>query len=185
MREGWLAAVGVPFALLAAQAAPAAGEPAGGELLLGQFIAIAAILFVVLVVPYMLYNTLLAWLASRTMSFPEATVGKAFRFFLINVLLPVPAKLAAAVGVYFAARDALASRPEAMLWAIAGPILAFVVVAWLTSLVVAAVVYSVGPLRAGVFNTLLWLMHAAVLFVLRVGGCLAQVLDYAVAGPSG
>ncbi len=185
MRAGRLAAVGVPLVLLAVGGVSAAGEPPDAWPLLGELAAVAAILFVVLVVPYMLYSTLLAWLASRIMSFPEATVGKAFMFSLVNVLLPVPVGLVAAAGVYFGGMQVLAQRPEAIVWVMAGPVLAFVIVAWLTSLIVAAVVYSVGPLRAGVFNVLLWLIHAVVAFILGAAGCLARLLEYAAARPPG
>ncbi len=150
-----------------AQQAPAGAQASGSLAELAPFLPALLLVLAIVFIPYLILNSVLAWLASNIMSFRRATLGNGLKFSVLSLLIPVPVALAGSVGLYVLMKDSSMLGRNADLLSFVYPIICFFVLAWLLSVVVAAIVYRVGLLRAAAFNMVLWLVNAVVSFVVR------------------
>jgi hypothetical protein len=159
------------MAAVGAQAGAAAG-PGGSDFVA---LAIAAgLVFIIVFVPYLIWNTLLAWFASSPMQFREGTVGNALKLSFLQLLLPAPMGILSGVGVYMATQQAMLGQQNAVMWGLIYAFCAGLIVIWLFSVLIAARIYSVSLLQGAVFNALLMLINVSLAFVIRLGGCLGS-----------
>ena len=159
--------------LLAAQTAP--GEGVDEALSFVPVLVAVFLVFLIVAVPYLLYSTVVVWIGSRLMSFKEATVGKALKYSLLQLLIPFPVALALSVGVVIASTKVVQSAESDMLWAIVLAVLCFFIFSWLISVFITSKVYSTGFLSAAVFNVLLFILHGVIGFMLGAGSSLGQL----------
>jgi len=111
-------------------------------------------------------NTIVAWLASKVMSFPMATIGRALKLSILQLLvIPVVMVLLllgissiVAGGVAWEVLVPDAGPPPGLLgW---GIVAVAILVPWLVAVAISGWVYGVGFLRAAVFNAVTWIIAA-------------------------
>jgi hypothetical protein len=156
-----------------AQKAAAGAAQAPGQGVGTVALPALAIAFVIAIVPYIMLNTLLAWIASNMMSFPQPTVGRALKLSVLQILLPLPLGIVTGWALYHVFSDQLAAREDAAFWSVVYCVLGGIIVSWMVSVLITAAVYAVGFLRAAVFNTLLWVLYVGVGFLTSCGGFLS------------
>ena len=162
----------LPTSLLVAQALAANGQEAEQAFSVPMLLTGLFLILLIIFVPYLLYNTLVAWIASKVMSFREATVGRAFALSVLHLLIPIPAGILLSVGVFVGVQR-VAPR-EHMIEPIILAVLCFLIFVWLISVFVTSKIYRVGFLASAVFNVLLWVVHGVLSFVLGLGPLLLK-----------
>ena len=162
---------GMTLAVAATENAAGAAQAGGTLSSIAPFLPALLLAIAIVAVPYLVLNSVLAWLASNLMSFREATLGRALKLTILQLIIPVPIALAGSVAFYLVLKDRPLPGDHAELMTFVYPFLCFIAVAWVLSVAVSGIVYKVGFLRAAAFNTVLWLIEACVAFILRVGQC--------------
>lgn len=155
--------------VMAATSVAGPAESGGGLSSLAPFLPALLLLIAILFVPYLFVNSVLAWLASNLMSFREATLGRALKLSIFQLVVPVPIALAGSVGLYLVLKDQPFLGRHADLMSFLYPVLCFLVIAWVFAVLVTMMVYKVGFLRAAAFNIVLWLIQAVVAYIIRAG----------------
>ncbi len=158
---------------LFAQSLSAGGEAPSTEAVVEILVALLLV-FLIIFVPFLLYNTLVAWLASKIISFKDATVGKAFKLSLLQLLMPIPLGIALSVGLFFVLKETAPAEEGSVSRHVIISVICFFIFVWLLCVFIASKVYKVGFLSAAVFNVLLFVVHGVLSFVLGVGNLLME-----------
>jgi hypothetical protein len=177
LRRPGLAAAGAGLTVVIAQAAGnAQGMAFDKGAAAGALAAVLVILGIVALV-YIVWNTILAWIASNIMALPEATFGRALKFTIVSAIAGV---CMAVLGVVVAAgimglslQGMLGEEGEAVPAVVLIGALGFFVLWLLVAILVAAWVYRVGFLRAFLFLIVLWIVNLLAGAGLRAAGCVS------------
>jgi hypothetical protein len=101
-------------------------------------------------------------------------LGRAFKISLLQMLIPLPLMLLLGVFFFMVARDVLAPGAPSALAGLGYAVGGAIIVGWVVSVMLTGFVYGVQFLTAAVFNTLTWIVHGAIYFMLGLGGTLMR-----------
>ena len=172
LRRPGLAAAGAGLTVVLAQAAGGLKLDQGSG---SEAVAAGLIVLGIIALVYTVWNTILAWIASKIMALPESTFGRALWFTILSAIVGVcMVVLAFVVGMGvlgLTMQGLLGEDGEAASAMVVVAVLAFFVLWLLAAIVVAGWVYHIGFLRALGFLIVLWVVNIVAGVALRAAGC--------------
>jgi hypothetical protein len=170
-------AAGAGLTVLLAQAAGPAQSLAAQPDGTAQAAVVVLVIIGIVAAVYVVWNTILAWIASNVMALPEATLGRALKFTIVSAIAGVcMTVLGIVVGVSvmgLSLQGMMGEEGEALPAMVLVGVIGFFVLWLLVAILVAAWVYRIGLLRAFLFLIVLWIVNVLAGVGLRAAGCVS------------